>query len=371
MTTLPILYKYTKTGAIQEWSITVDHDRFFTNEGQQNGVLTTSKPTICKGKNIGKKNQTSPFQQAQLEAQAKWQKKVDSGYNEVLSKEKKFFEPMLAQLYEDRKDLLFTVRTFIQPKLDGLRAVNQNNTLMSRNGKPYLACPHLYQDDFILDGELYSHEYKEDFNKIVSLCKKQKPTKEEIEEAEVKVEMWIYDYPGYEGKFSQRYERLKKIIGKYNQDGKSQFVLVPTTEVFSVADIEREDEKNIADGFEGSIIRLDLGPYENKRSKQLLKYKHWMDSEFELIGFEEGEGGRVDTIGKFWIRLDSSKPYNIAKKENCCKSNVKGDFDFLKEILIKAPSLIGTFATIKYFGFTPDGALRFPYIIKFNRVEYE
>ncbi len=362
------LFKYSTKKQIQEWQIIAEDDKFYTIEGIQNGKLTTSLPTICKAKNENKKNFRTPEQQALAEAQAKWQKKVDSGYNEVLSAGDKFFKPMLADKLEDRKDLLFKVRTFIQPKLDGLRCVNENNTLMSRNGKPYVACPHLHQTDVTFDGELYSHEYKEDFNKIVSLCKKIKPTQEELNEAADKVEMWVYDFPNFKGIFSIRYAAL---VGHLKIHPNPKIKLVPTFEVFSMGDIERFHEKFLEEGYEGSIIRLDLGPYENKRSKQLLKYKNWMDEEFELVGAEEGEGGRAGTIGKFYVRLDKTKPYSIEEDINICKSNVKGDFEFLREVWKDHKKYIGTDATIKFFGFTPDGSLRFPYIIKLNRSEYE
>src|SRR6187549_1056471 len=112
----PTLYKYTQTGAVQQWRILVEDNYFQTEEGQEPGMKTLSLPTYCKGKNIGKKNETTDEQQAIAEAQAKWQKKVDSGYNEVLTAEKKFFEPMLAKDAKDSKDLTFKVRTFVQPK---------------------------------------------------------------------------------------------------------------------------------------------------------------------------------------------------------------------------------------------------------------
>ena len=44
--------------------------------------MNTAKPTICKGKNIGRSNETSPEQQAEAEAQAKWDKKRKDGYTQ-------------------------------------------------------------------------------------------------------------------------------------------------------------------------------------------------------------------------------------------------------------------------------------------------
>lgn len=356
----PIIYKYSKTGACQQWQIVVDGNKFYTIAGQTGGKLTSSLPTVCIGKNIGKKNETSPEQQALAEAEAKHYDKIEKGhYNETLTEKKNYFEPMLAHVLEDYEKLLFTVDTYIQPKLDGLCMISQNDTEMSRNGKPYLAVPHLHQHDTILHGELYNHKFKEDFNKIVSLCKKQNPSKEELAESKELVQYWIYDFPSFKGKFSDRYEALRKWLVKNPNDS---YVLTPTYRVKTREEIDKRNEEFLAAGFEGSIIRLDLGEYENKRSKQVLKMKKWMDEEFQILSAEEGTGGRVGTIGKFHIKLPNG---------NSCKSNVKGNFDFLRDVWKDREKYIGTQATVKFFGYTPDGAVRFPYVIKLNRQEYE
>jgi len=236
---------------------------------------------------------------------------------------------------------------------------------MSRNGKPYLACPHLHQDRFTLDGELYNHEFHDDFNKIVSLCKKQKPTAEELKESMQKVQFWAYDMPEIEGEFSERYKALEKAINELKKaQGKCPYKLVPTYRVHNQADVEKYHEKFLEDGYEGSILRLDLGEYENKRSKQLLKKKDFVDEEFTIVGAEEGEGGRAGTIGYFIMAHDKIK-------DKTFKSNVKGDFEYLAEVWKDRKKYIGTKATVKYFNRTPDDVPRFPYIIKLNREEYE
>lgn len=367
----PTIFKFTNKQQIQTWTIRASGDKFWTEEGIQGGTITKSLPTVCTGKNIGKKNETTPEQQALLEAKAKYQKKADAGYNEKLTSEKKFFEPMLAKDAKDSKDLKepFKVKVFVQPKLDGLRAVSQDNTLMSRNGKPYVSTPHLYQNMAILDGELYTHKYKDDFNKIVSLCKKQKPTLNELAESASKVEFWAYDYPSHKGVFSERYTALLELWSQ-NTDKFEKIKLVDTFPVTTWDEIKQYHEMFLERGYEGTIIRLDLGPYENKRSKQLLKYKDFIDEEFTIVGAEEGTGGRTGTIGYFIMQHDKNP-------EQTFKSNVKGDFDFLKNIWKNHEKYIGTEATVKYFQRTPkqaDGTgdvPRFPYIIKLNRKEYE
>lgn len=357
----PVLYKYTQKGQVQQWQIFAENDSFWTEEGIKGGKLTTSLPTVCKAKNVGRSNETTPEQQAKMEAQAKWQKKVDGGYNEVLTAEKKFFEPMLAHELSKYEKLLFTVPTFIQPKLDGIRCILEDGKLTTRNGKPIVACNHLAIPYYTLDGELYNHDLKNDFNKIVSLVKKTKPTTEEEIEAAEKVQYWVYDFPPIEKPFSLRLKALKY---RFEKGGfPESFKLVPTYHVKNQEDIEKYHEQFLSEGYEGSILRLDLGNYENKRSKQLLKKKDFVDEEFKIVGAEEGEGGRAGTIGFFIMKHD--------KEDKTFKSNVKGDFDYLKEVWKDHKKYIGTMATVKYFNRTPDDIPRFPYIIKLNRAEYE
>ncbi len=368
----PTLYKYTQKGQVQQWSIFASGDSFWTEEGIQDGKITTSLPTFCKAKNVGRANATTPEEQAVLEAQAKWQKKVDGGYNQVLSSEKKFLEPMLAFEY-DKYPIDWEKEGYVyaQPKLDGLRAINENGTLMSRNGKPYTSTPHLCQGNTTLDGELYTHTFKDDFNKIVSLCKKQKPTQEELAESAAKVEYWVYDMPNAKGTFSERLADLTDWFYQF-EDGEENpgFVLVPTKKIKSKAELDEFHAENLGKGYEGTIIRRDNAPYEFKRSKQLLKYKDFKDEEFKIVGYEEGEGGRTGTIGFFILQHDKNPDQTF-------KSNVKGNFDYLKQVWKDRDSYIGKTATVKYFNRTPkkeDGTgdvPRFPYIVKINREEYE
>ena len=347
---LPILYKYTTRGQVQQWQIICppNENYYYTIEGISGGKLTTSDPTYCVGKNVGKSNETSDEQQAKNEALAKWEKKISSGYNEVLTKEKKFFEPMLAFELKQYEKLLFTVPTFIQPKLDGVRASQEDGQLDTRAGKPIVSCPHIAKwPYFRLDGELYNHDLKADFNKIISLVRKTKPAPEDIKESEEKIQYWIYDYPFMKDQvFSERYRVLQSVFSKFP----SCFKLVPTYEIKSMEELSVYHEQFISMGYEGSIIRLDLGGYENKRSKQLLKYKDWQDAEWEIIDVLEGTGNRAGCANMLVIKLDSGV---------ICKPTMTGTEEFMRKVWLDKQNVIGKQATIKFFGYTEDGSLRF------------
>ena len=189
---LETIYKKTKTGATQEWTIEVVDNKYRTHSGQVGGVITTNEWTVVYGKNVGRANATTDDGQAMAEAVAKRTKKLESGYFEDVNNinEQQYFEPMLAAKWEDYKDKI-EYPIFSQPKLDGIRCIVTNVGMFSRNGKPIVSAPHIFESmvelfdenpNLIFDGELYADKFANDFNKIVSLVKKTKPTPSDLEE---------------------------------------------------------------------------------------------------------------------------------------------------------------------------------------------
>lgn len=362
MKKFPILYKLTAKGQIQQWQIVIDGAEFYTVEGIKDGKLTTSLPTVCVPKNVGRANATSPEEQAEAEAKAKHQKKLDAGYSTVLGQGITLFSPMLAHEL-DLSSLDFTkYRVFIQPKLDGIRAISKDDQLLSRNGKVFSSCPHLHQSKVILDGELYNHEYKDDFNAIVSLVKRVKLDQADIDRTADKVQYWVYDFPEVDGTFSNRYSALVKWFKTKNKNPKIK--LVETYEITSLDELEDKHSKFLADGYEGSIVRLDTAKYEHKRSKQLLKYKQFKDEEFTIVGMTPGIGGRTGTAGNLTLELGDGTGRRF-------DSNIKGEFKYLEYLLLNKDKIIGKRATVKYFNRTPDNIPRFPFVIKIDRDGYE
>lgn len=359
----PVLYKYTSKNQVQRWQIVVEGNSFYTIEGIDGGKLTQSLPTYCNGKNIGRANETSPEQQAYNEAASKHQKKLDSNYNEVLTKDVKFFSPMLAKSISDvsQDELKNLIKTglYIQPKLDGLRAISANNSLTSRNGKFFVSTPHLHQDQYILDGELYTHVYNDDFDEIISLCKKQKVSSADLERTKI-IEYHVYDFPEHTGVFMERYEAMLKALDTINN---KSIIPVITYKISTLDEIEEYHSKFLEDGYEGSIIRTNTSAYESgKRSKQCLKYKDFLEREFEVVEILEGIGNRDGTAGKVICKLDDGRTFG---------AGIKGGFKYFEQLLKDKDKYIGKTATVKYFRETPNGIPRFPVITKMARETYE
>jgi DNA ligase-1 len=187
-------------------------------------------------------------------------------------------KPMLAYKV-DKKPIDWSENVFMQPKLDGVRCViklGDNNEVQafSRTGKPWLNIAHITNSlhyfftqnpDTILDGELYNHDLRDDFEKIISLVRKQKPTPSDKAEASKLVQFHCYDY--IETVMNQPYGyRMNQLA---ESDMYSYCVkYVPTKQVLCDKGAKVIHGANLHKGYEGSILRLDK-PYQQKRSYNL------------------------------------------------------------------------------------------------------
>jgi len=366
---LNTIYKTTKGGKVQEWTIEVVGNKYRTISGQTDGKKVTNEWTVCYGKNTGKANATTDNEQALKEAEAKRKLKLEKDYSETMKgiNTKRHFEPMLAAKWEDRKDKV-EYPLYSQPKLDGIRCIVTKDGMWSRNGKPIISVPHIYEalkpifelkPDFIFDGELYADKFANDFNTIVSLVKKTKPTDKDLKESAKNIQYHIYDFPSWDNIFSERIKALRGLKNLFNLP--KCIVIVETIQLQSEGSVMGEYERLVDKGYEGQILRVD-GEYENKRSKNLLKHKSFVDDEYTILDIVEGEGNRTGTAGYFVFETADGKPF---------KSNVKGTWEQTADMLKNKKKLIGKEATVKYFNLTPDGIPRFPYVIKIDRVSYE
>jgi DNA ligase-1 len=367
---LETIYKATNSGKTQEWTIEVVGNKYRTISGQTDGKKITNEWTVVYGKNEGRANATTDKEQCMKEANAKRIKKLESGYFEDMKNiyMEQYFEPMLAAKWEDYKDKI-QYPIYSQAKLDGIRCIVTKDGMFSRNGKAIISAPHIFDSvkplfetnpDLIFDGELYADKFANDFNKIVSLVKKTKPTADDLKESKELIEYHIYDLPSSDKNFIHRIYDLA-ILFETRSELHPHCRIVETYKVPSEDVVTELYEKYIEEGYEGQMLRLD-GKYENKRSKNLLKHKSFVDEEYTILDICEGEGNRTGTAGYMVFETAEGKPF---------KSNVKGTWDETAEMLKSKNELIGKQATIKYFNLTPDGIPRFPFVIGIDRASYE
>jgi len=359
------LYKRDNLGNIREWFIETEADKYRTVTGIMNGAKVTSGWTVCEAKNVGRSNATTVDEQSILEAKALVKKKMEQGgYFESVDNvdDPIYFEPMLAKQYEDFTGK-FKFPVFSQPKLDGIRNAAKLEGFFSRQGKQFFNFPHLVDalarlredyPDIIFDGEFYNHELRDDFNTITSIVKKQKPSLPDIQKAEKLLEYHIYDLfdcNNPEMTFDQRQALLERLFWKYTS-ADTPLKLVETDQPTSQQELDELYGSYMSDGYEGQMIRFDQ-PYENKRSKYLLKRKEFKDEEFEIIDIMEGLGNWSGYAKAVKIKLQNG---------NICDSGIRGNQEFTKKLLAEKAKYIGGQATVRYQNLTPDGVPRFPVV---------
>ena len=270
-------------------------------------------------------------------------------------------KPMLAYKV-DAKPIDWTNKVYMQPKLDGVRCLIQLNDkgevhAYSRTGKPWLNIAHILEDleyffeihpDVILDGELYNHDLRDDFEKIISLVRKQKPTDQQRLEASELVQFHCYDY--VETVMNESYSYRKDQL--CTSDMYSECVkFVPTTLVVE-DQAQIQHQLNLDEGYEGSILRLD-GPYQCKRSYNLQKFKDFHDDEATIIGYVDGKGKREGTLGKFLMQDDDGVEFG-------CPPGKGYNYKMLANMLTNIHNYIGKRATFTYFERTKAGSYRHP-----------
>ena len=362
------LVKRRSDGGIQEWSIEVEGNAFRVTSGKQGGKQKVNEWTYCNGKNKGKSNETTDEEQAQVQAKAKWDKKLAGEY--ALDAESAdslgFTKPMLAKNWDDYADKI-TFPVYSQPKLDGIRCIATKDGLKTRTGKDIVAVPHIFEalqpffeehPNVVLDGELYCDKFDNDFNAICHHVRRSKVTEESLEKAKV-IEYHVYDIVDSTMRFKERTGFIRDNLCDGYAQRLMEYIVPVDTFLSNRETLDELYGQWQEEGYEGQMVRLDE-PYENKRSKTLLKRKEFQDGEYTILGWKEGIGNRAGTIGHFKFETEDGIEFS---------SNIKGNFEYLADLLEQADDLIGKSATIKYFSLTPDGVPRFPYVIAIRDYE--
>ena len=266
-------------------------------------------------------------------------------------------KPMLAHKY-DEKRIDWSEPVYIQPKLDGVRCLFTKDGAYSRTGKKFMNLAHIelalisffkQSPDVVLDGELYNHKLKNDFEKIISLVRKQKPTADDRLNAQHLVQFHVYDY--FDGVMYDSYKtRMQQLACSDIYD--AQIKHVPTLLVDTYSYARQLHEEFLEDGYEGSIIRLN-GLYKHGRSYDLMKFKDFSDAEATIVGYELGKGKRTGTLGKFLMMDDEGVQFG-------CPPGKGYSYKDLSKMLLNINDYIGQRATFTYFQRTQAGSYRHP-----------
>ena len=405
---LPTLYGVEKNGKIKTWVADLylkgtnaqTGNAFATIEyGQQDGKKQMTVRGYTEGKNIGKKNETTPLQQCIAETKKKWldkkekesyqdtmptstlthhdeeqeQGKVQEQEQEQKTSTKKYF-PMLAHKFEPAskttKKNTITFPCFVQPKLDGLRCVVYRDSAtgeirrQSRTGTYFDTMSHIAVSlaplfakypAVVLDGELYTTEIP--FEELAGLIKTKKLTPSDTDKLRV-IEYHIYDIVDETLPYHTRHESIKKMFAQVAASTASSphklppyIRLVETIEAKTQAEFKAEFSRFIEEGYEGIMLRNKTGMYRcNYRSHDLQKYKEFQEDEFRIIGFMQGDGRDKGTV--IWVcETKEGKEFKVRPR---------GTIENRSKLFKTGEKYVGKMLTVIYQELTEEGKPRFP-----------
>ena len=380
----PTLFGESSHGKRKVWSIRVESRGsagvIINEHGYEGGKMVVNERVVEKGKNLGKANETTPFQQAVSEAQSAWNKKRDAGYlpegtdaaessdsepevTGVGAKTTKVPLPMLAQDFNKRgKSIVFPC--YVQAKLDGVRcvAVADNKTLYSRNGKAFPHLEHIRAElaklpaGTVLDGELYSDALT--FQEIVGLVKKETLRGDDAAKLE-KIYLCVYDLIVEDKTNTERNVLLEELL-----DGEAirfrHLKLLPTKKCATREEVKAYHADFVAAGYEGLMLRNCTAKYRvGVRSTDLQKYKEFEDAEYAVVGYKEGDGLEKGCV--IWM-CETAKGQSFAVRP-------RGTHEARAALLKEADRFVGQQLTVRFQELTTDGIPRFPVGIAFRDYE--
>jgi ATP-dependent DNA ligase len=384
----PTLYGTDQHGKIKMWEASV----YTTSEGFAistiefgyiDGKHQIASRTYDTGKNIGKKNETTPLMQCINETQRKWTDKrdkesykensigttSDGNNNNVASQshidEKQPIFPMLAQTYDPhstknkKHPIIFPC--LVQPKLDGLRCVvyvDCNGTIrfQSRTGSFFETLGHIEEElhhtsffrkngNIVLDGELYTTEIP--FEELAGLIKKKKLTEKDLVSLKV-VCYHVYDIIDDVMTFVERDAMLTRLV----PGNRYQYIKkVITAEAENVDRFKECFSAFVGEGYEGIMLRNKIGKYQrNHRSNDLQKYKEFMEEEYTIHDYKEGSGRDEGAV--IWIcQTDDGREFSVRPK---------GSMEIRREWFQQGSEYIGKKLTVIFQEKSEMGVPRFP-----------
>ena len=291
---LKTLYKRNKNKSVSYLELSTrkvsNKDEYY--KIRKTGILNKSKNSISKvlvekGKNIGRKNETTCKDQAEKELRSEWtlelmQKGWKDDLNKVPDVHNTFYDdsvmPMLLNKYSSSK----FKPGYAQKKYDGVRCVfekhNGKYRLKSRKGNVFNV-PHILdqmvkiaskQADFTFDGELYLHNTE--LHDIISVVKKGDP--------EGILNYHIYDVIEHDLEFTKR----RNIMLALDASASKNIYVDSGKFVGTKENLDKINKSNLMSLFEGTILCNPDSLYDaGFRSSSKVKIKPRVTDEFECV----------------------------------------------------------------------------------------
>jgi ATP-dependent DNA ligase len=367
---MKLLYKHDSKGCERQWGVEAVGAHVIVSHGLKGGKLV-DQITTCTPKNVGKANETTAEQQAELEAAAKHRIQIErEDYHEDIEQAGLQHRPMLAQDYLKVPHQVDWLCTVGQAKLDGLRLSYgyryptdldrcNGHEFMSRKGEVYqlphleAACNDLFWEVNAslgltgsgphcdeLDGEIYKHGWP--LQRILSAGRR-------LQDDTAQLEFYLFDLVIAGMPFEERHALLTECMESIAPAYGGLLKLVLCHPCSSEADAIKLQGWYMKHGFEGAMLRhIDSEYAVGQRSSDLFKFKVFQDCECKIIAVWKDKNGNAMLTCEFGPEKHLF---------NCTPKRSHGE---RKAMLHQKEQLIGAWITVKYQDLTVDGLPSFP-----------
>lgn len=214
---------------------------------------------------------------------------------------------MKPQLAEDAQLDKVIYPCWVQPKIDGVRALNLDGQLTGRSLDPFAGhgiTEYFSKEGFKhLDGEMTLGSKPNCTERLCSLTTGAMGRFKGVTEMP-DLHWWVFDYlaePSFD--YATRYWLLLARVAALNHP---RVRIVPYVVCNTRAELDAEIARLFDEGYEGAIIRNPRAPYKPGRATQkgqeLWRVKSWADAEILVTGFTEGEmngnEAKKNTLGR-------------------------------------------------------------------------
>jgi len=354
------LLKRKSSGKVRQWDVRVEGNQVIVSYGWVNGKMT-KKITRCEAKNIGRANETTPAEQAVLEAASLHKKQMDREcYVEDLNDPAPYIQPMLAlDATKVGHRIKWDQTQYGQAKLDGVRGFHDpaKPNVQSRKGTMYkLDAMHqqleelrtrlnLPKDDMYIDGE--AAKIGVPLGKILGACRKPNELTEELS-------FFVFDLASTSGII---YEERRKILTSVTLEnlkdwGLDKIKIVPAYGL-TQSNLKATHDRLVIAGYEGLMIREAGSLYEfGDRSDGLFKYKEFEEDEFDVLAINPDKDGQAVITYRSPPGHHPDKPTFDSRPRGTDASRIY--------LVANKDFYIGKKGTVRYFALTEYGIPQFP-----------
>lgn len=352
--TYPMIYKPDSKGRMRRWYVeAIVADGLYRTIHGRVGAEPTSGGWNSKLLKGGLEATVKSLYDAKL---------TKGGYSRDAARAGMVRSPMLAEIYNGWDKDMEESGVWVQPKYDGIRCIADKDGLWTRTGRRITSCPHIEEalipafevnPELVLDGELYNHEFRDKFNELSGLIRRSEPS----EEIKAVVQYHVYDSIMEHMTFATRRrvsgEALRAVRALYRNLPERCIRLVEDNEIFTERDLMKRLERDLADGYEGTMVRRRWAEYEQKRSKALLKLKRFTDTEFPILDVLRGNGRWSDAAKTVVCSAPNGKTF---------EATLPGTLSENRVILQHGSDYVGGYATVKHQGYSARGIPRIPVV---------